>query len=71
MKLLQMIIVSSTYLISAILILGFIQGFIYQVSGKKINLYKSIIKYIHRQTINTNDRRKLKYTEIEECKKVG
>lgn len=71
MKLIQMIIVSSTYFLGTFAVMIFIQGFVYQVSGKKINLYKSIIKYVHRQAVNTNDRRKLKYTEIEEYRKVG
>lgn len=72
MKLIQMIIVSSTYLIVAIAIMAFIQGFVYQASGKKINLYKMLMRRVHRYLrVNTNDRRKLKYTQIEECRKVG
>lgn len=69
MKLIQMIIVSSTYFISAVLILAFIQGFIYRTT--KISIYNELMKNVNRKAKNTNDRRKLKYVEVEEYKKVG
>ena len=69
MKLIQMIIVTSTYLTIAIAIMVFIQGFVYQVFG--FSIYNELVKYVNRQAKNTNDRRKLKYTQIEECRKVG
>lgn len=69
MKLIQMMIVFSTYLTVAIAIMIFIQGFVYRTT--KISIYNELIKYVDRQAKNTNDRRKLKYVEIEEYRKVG
>ncbi len=69
MKLLQMIIVSSTYLIAILAIMIFIQGFVYRTT--RFSIYNELVKYVNRQAKNTNDRRKLKYTQIEECRKVG
>lgn len=72
MKLIQMIIVTSTYLTIAIAIMVFIQGLVYQLSGKKVNLWNKAVNFVHRHFgINTNDRRKLKYVEVKEYRKVG
>lgn len=69
MKLIQMIIVSSTYLTVAVLVLVFIQGFVYQVF--RFSIYNELVKYADRQANNTNDRRKLRYTKLEKYRKVG
>ena len=47
MKLIQMIIVSSTYLISAIAIMIFIQGFVYQASGKRVSIWNYLVNLFH------------------------
>lgn len=71
MQLIQMIIVFSIYLTVAIIIMAFIQGLVYQLSGKKVNLWKKAVNFVHRHLgINTNDRRKLKYLKVEKYKKV-
>ncbi len=69
MKLIQMIIVSSTYLIAILAIMIFIQGGVYRMT--KISIYNELMKCVNRQAKNTNDRRKLKYVKIEEYRKVG
>lgn len=69
MKLIQMIIVLSTYLAVAIAIMIIVPGLIYQLTG--YSFWNEVCKWADRQAKNTNDRRKLKYTQIEEYKKVG
>lgn len=69
MKLIQMIIVSSTYLIVAILILAFIQGFVYQVFG--FSIWNWLMSLGNETVEETNNKRKLKYTKFKEYKKVG
>ncbi len=69
MNLIQMIIVFSTYLTVAIAIMIFIQGFVYRTT--KISIYNELVKYVNRQVKNTNDRRKVRYTQIEKYRKVG
>jgi len=69
MKLIQMIIVSSTYLISAVLILAFIQGFVYQVFG--FSIYNFLMGLCNETVESTNNKRKLRYTKCEIYRKVG
>ncbi len=75
MKLIQMIIVTSTYLISAIAIMIFIQGFVYQASGKRVSIWNYLVSLFHEllyETVeSTNNKRKLKYTKCEIYRKVG
>lgn len=75
MRLIQMIIVSSTYLISAIAIMVFIQGFVYQASGKRVSIWNYLVNLFHKllyETVeSTNNKRKLKYTKFKEYRKVG
>ena len=73
MKLIQMIIVSSTYLTIAFVIMIFIQGFIYQAF--RFSIYNWIADLVHKllyETVEiTINRRKLRYTKIKEYRKVG
>ncbi len=75
MKLIQMIIVSSTYLISAIAIMIFIQGFVYQASGKRVSIWNYLVNLFHELLYETveevNNKRKLRYTKFKEFRKVG
>ncbi len=69
MKLIQMIIVSSTYLISATAIMIFIQGFVYQTTG--FSIWDWLMSLGHETVESTNNKRKLKYTKCEIYRKVG
>lgn len=75
MKLIQMIIVSSTYLIAILAIMVFIQGFIYQASGKRVSIWNYLVNLFHEllyETVeSTNNKRKLRYTKCEIYRKVG
>lgn len=68
MLLIQMIIVTSIYLVAVVAIMVFVQGFIYRTT--KISIYNELVKYVNKQLKNTNDRRKLKYLKLEKYKKV-
>ena len=50
MKLIQMIIVSSTYLIAILAIMIFIQGGVYRMT--KISIYNELMKCVNRQAKN-------------------
>lgn len=75
MKLIQMIIVTSTYLTIAIAIMIFIQGFVYQASGKRVSIWNYLVNLFHKllyETVeSTNNKRKLRYTKCEIYRKVG
>lgn len=75
MKLIQMIIVTSTYLTIAIAIMIFIQGFVYQASGKRVSIWNYLVNLFHELLYETveevNNKRKLRYTKFKEFRKVG
>jgi len=75
MKLLQLIIVSIMYMVLVIAIMIFIQGFVYQASGKRVSIWNYLVNLFHEllyETVeSTNNKRKLRYTKCEIYRKVG
>ncbi len=69
MKLIQMIIVTSTYLAAILAIMVFIQGFVYQVFG--FSIWNWLMSLGHETVDQVNNRRKLRYTKFKKYKKVG
>ncbi|MCI8965562.1 MAG: hypothetical protein HFJ43_04345 [Clostridia bacterium] len=75
MLLIQMIIVTSIYLVAVVAIMIFIQGFVYQASGKRVSIWNYLVSLFHEllyETVeSTNNKRKLRYTKCEIYRKVG